>query len=354
MDFGISLAPAARSFEVVKRAESLGFARAWFIDSQLVNADLFVAMAAAAMATSKIRLATGMLIPSNRIAPVAANGLASLAALAPGRIDLGIATGFTARRTMGLGPVKMAALAEYIRVVTGLLAGGTVEWELEGKRRKIRFLNPELGQIEIGHAVPLHISALGPKMRAMAAQLGAGFVTPVGNVANGIVAIGAIKEAWRAAGRDSADLRVTAVGNGCVLREGETWDSPRVTAQAGPGAAIILHDLVENPAFGSSGHGLPPGVAARLERFRPIYQRYGPEDARYLENHRGHLMVVRPDEAGLVDGELIRTLTLSGTKAELVDKLRVLKAAGFTHFTTHVRHGHPEMAADWADVVAAV
>ena len=41
-------------------------------DTQMLSADPFVAMAAAAMKTSRIKLGTGVLIPSNRIAPVAA------------------------------------------------------------------------------------------------------------------------------------------------------------------------------------------------------------------------------------------------------------------------------------------
>ena len=354
MDFGISLAPHAESWKVVAAAEAAGFVRAWFVDSQLINADLFVAMTAAAMKTSRIKLATGMLIPSNRIAPVAANALASLARLAPGRVELGIATGFTARRSMGLGPIKMAALAEYVRVVTRLLAGETVEWEFEGERRKIRFLNPELGQIDISRPIPLHVSALGPKMRAYAAALGASFVQPVGNVEIAVRAAREIAEAWRKAGRDAKDLRITAACNGAVRREGEAWDSPRMKAQAGPGAAIILHDLVETPSFGSSGHGLPPGIAAKVDAFRPIYESYQPADARYLEAHRGHIMVVRQEEEHLIDGELIQRLTLSGTVAELRDKLRRLRDAGYTHFTTHIRHGQPDMVADWAEVVAGV
>ena len=103
MDYGIFLAPFADSWKVVKRAEELGYRRAWFYDTQLLNAELFVSMAAAAMQTSYDPPGTGVLIPSNRIAPVAASALASLNALAPGRIDFGISTGFTARRTMGLG-----------------------------------------------------------------------------------------------------------------------------------------------------------------------------------------------------------------------------------------------------------
>src|SRR6267143_4758486 len=126
MDYDIFLAPAADSWKVVKRAEALGFHRAWFYDTQLLNAEVFVSMAAAAMQTSRIRLGTGVLIPSNRIAPVAASGLASLNALAPGRIDFAVGTGFTARRTMGLRAIALKRLENYVRVVQGLLAGETV------------------------------------------------------------------------------------------------------------------------------------------------------------------------------------------------------------------------------------
>jgi 5,10-methylenetetrahydromethanopterin reductase len=116
MDFGITLATAADSWKVVQRAEELGFTYAWFYDTQMLNADPFVAMAAAAMKTHTINLGTGVLVPSNRIAPVTANSLASLNKLAPGRIHFGIATGFTARRAMGLverivSPLQVKPLA---------------------------------------------------------------------------------------------------------------------------------------------------------------------------------------------------------------------------------------------------
>ena len=83
MDFGIALPTAAESWKIVQRAEELGFTHAWFYDTQMLSADCFVAMGAAAVHTKRIRLGTGVLVPSNRIAPVAANALASLNSLAP-------------------------------------------------------------------------------------------------------------------------------------------------------------------------------------------------------------------------------------------------------------------------------
>src|SRR5437588_1452402 len=144
MQFAIAIPTDAASWRVVRRAEELGFARAWFYDTQMLSADPFVAMAAAALQTTRIRLATGVLIPSNRIAAVAANAFASLNRLAPGRIDFGVGTGFTGRRAMGLGAIRLADFARYIDEVMALLREETVDVELEGKRRKIRFLNPEL------------------------------------------------------------------------------------------------------------------------------------------------------------------------------------------------------------------
>ena len=176
MDLGVGLPTKANSWEVVKRAEELGYTHAWFYDTQLLNAEMFGAMAAAAMKTSKIKLGTGVVIPSNRIAPVTASGLGTINALAPGRVVFGVSTGFTGRRTLGLRPVTLARLEEYVRVVTGLLRGETVDWSEEGGTHKIRFLNPELGLINIKDPIPTFLSAFGPKARRLTAKLGAGWI----------------------------------------------------------------------------------------------------------------------------------------------------------------------------------
>jgi 5,10-methylenetetrahydromethanopterin reductase len=56
MDFGINLATSADSWKIVRRAEELGYVRAWFYDTQMLNADMFVAMGAAAVQTSRAGL----------------------------------------------------------------------------------------------------------------------------------------------------------------------------------------------------------------------------------------------------------------------------------------------------------
>ena len=245
----------------MKRAEELGYARAWFFDTQMLNADIFVAMGAAAVQTSRIPLATGVLIPSNRIAPVAASALASLNALAPGRIDFGISTGFTARRTMGLGPVPLADMKEYIRIVQGLLAGETLEWTFEGKRRKIGFLNPEIGVFNITDPIPLHISALGPRGRRPTAELGAGWMNATGNMGYAVPSA----DPW-AAGRDCKARRV-------LSRRPSDWGAD-VRARwaerdADPAPASGVPGLLEDPGNVGYTHVLnrgPAGVTSPADR----------------------------------------------------------------------------------------
>ena len=56
MNFGIALATSADSWKVIQRAEELGFSNAWLYDTQMLSADCFVAMGAAAVKTNRLVL----------------------------------------------------------------------------------------------------------------------------------------------------------------------------------------------------------------------------------------------------------------------------------------------------------
>jgi 5,10-methylenetetrahydromethanopterin reductase len=354
MDFGIALPAAADSYNIVRRAEELGFTHAWFYDTQMLSADCFVAMAAAAVNTRRIRLGTGVLVPSNRIAPVTANALASLNRLAPGRIDFGVGTGFTARRAMGFGAIRIKAMENYVTQVCGLLRGEIVDFEMEGEQHKIRFLNPELDLFNTRDPISLHLSAYGPRTRALTAKLAAGWIDFVGNVAAGIREVEAMRDEWRAAGHALSDLSATAFGLGCVLQDGEPADSPRAMAQAGPRAAVMLHRAADEVLSGlKPGASMPAQAQAELAGYIALAQRFEPADARYLENHRGHLMVVKPAERPFVTAELIRATSFTATETEIRDRIDALRSAGYTQFTIQLVPGQEEAIADWAHIQQA-
>jgi 5,10-methylenetetrahydromethanopterin reductase len=353
MDFGIALATTTDSWRWVRRAEELGFSHAWFYDTQLLNPDVFIGMTQAAMNTEKIRLGTGVLIPSNRIEPVAANAYASLNKIAPGRIDFGVGTGFTGRRTMGLGAITLSRFKTYVERVQALLRGETITWDFEGKERAIRFLNPDFGLINLTDDIPLHISAFGPKSRALTAQFGAGWMNFTGQPETAISDLQRMQESWADA-NNSGELYSNLFVLGCVLEEGESILSERALAQAGPWATVFLHNLVETTQPDEMKPLLPAALNTALEAYREIYLSY-PEAERHLNNHRGHLMKLREDERALLNTEVMTALCgFAATEQQLITHLRSLQAAGYSQFTVQLVEGQEAALEDWARVVSRV
>jgi 5,10-methylenetetrahydromethanopterin reductase len=350
MDFGIGIASGVEGWQAAQRAEALGFTHAWFYDTQMLCADAFVSMALAAVKTSRIRLGTGVLVPTNRIAPAAANGFATLLKLAPGRIDFGVGTGFTARNTMGLPAMRLADLREYVRVVRGLLGGDMVEWQAEGAPRKVRFLDPGAGLLAVGGRIPVHLSAFGPRARALTAEIADGWLAFVGRPSRAERDIREMQESCRVAGRDPATLYKTAFTMGCVLADGESADGPRARAQAGPLALSFFHGVMD----GSLKVRVPEALAPAVAAYRQLYERYEPADARYLTLHKGHFIRPRPEEAPFLTATLVRDLTTTGTAGELVERVRALAGAGYQQLAICLAPGHEDAIEEWARVMERV
>lgn len=102
MDFGFVFFGSVAIAPTVAIAEKRGFSHAWLYDSQMLASDVYAALALSAVQTKTIVLGPGVTNPMSRIAPQTACAIASINALAPGRTILGIGTGNTARRTLGM------------------------------------------------------------------------------------------------------------------------------------------------------------------------------------------------------------------------------------------------------------
>jgi len=166
--------------------------------------------------------------------------------------------------------------------------------------------------------------------------------------------------AYRTAGKDPASMRKTILVFGSVLKDGETCDSARVRAETGPAAMLMLHNAMEASDYGNLAGGKAPPTPVdspfgQLERdYRAVYETYHPADARYLTLHRGHLMFVRPEEERFATADLIRATTTTGTVAELRDRMRRLKDAGYDEVAVQITPGRETMITDWARVFETV
>ena len=271
--------------------------------------------------------------------------------MAPGRLDFGVGTGFSARRAMGLGGIKLAEMEEYIRVVYGLLNGETLETIIEGKRKKIRFLNPDAGLINIDDPVKLHVSAYGPKSQKLVGKLGAAWKTFISDVDGGLTALQGMRKDWAEAGRAQSDLYTTAWVCGCVLEPGEPADSPRAMAQAGPRAAVLLHRAADLDMEGwKNTTEVPPSTQKSIDGYIEMARTFEPADARYLMNHRGHFVFVKPEERKFVDAELIRRTTFTATEQELKQRIEALRDAGWSQFVMPITPGQEHAIEDWARI----
>ncbi|MXX45865.1 MAG: LLM class flavin-dependent oxidoreductase [Acidimicrobiia bacterium] len=171
MELGVSLVDpglsAGRLTEIAARAEQLGYSAAWTNESTAREA--FSTLAGWATATSRIRLATGVLPVYVRSPVAAAMGAATISAIAgPGRMVLGIGAGHpvAARRFFNFDlSSPLDAVSDYLKIVGELRNGRKVThhgrfFSVEGAR---------LGLLPSGPVWTV-VGAMGPRMLELAVR----------------------------------------------------------------------------------------------------------------------------------------------------------------------------------------
>ena len=336
MQFGIIFPTKIDDWQVIADAEAMGYHRAWVPDSQMIWSDCYATLALAAVNTSRIQLGTGVSIPRTRIAPVTAHSIASIHRLAPGRVFLGLGTGHTAMRVMGMQPATIREFREYLRVVRALLRGEEVDYTLDGVTRPIRFLHQQDGFIALEPEIPLYIAANGPRALALTGEYGDGLTTLMYEDPRVLSAhLDTVRQGAAAAGRVlPANFHLAAVTAVVVLRPGETLASERVIDACGAWVTTALHFVYEVYAQSSDESVIPPAFHGVWEQYcAHVAAMRTPADRRYLELHLGHSTFLVPSERRFVTPELIAATTLTGAPEEIIARLRAAEAAGLNELT---------------------
>lgn len=332
MDFGVVFPSRVGDHPLAVLAEELGYAQAWFYDSQMLYSDVYATMALAAHRTSRLRLATGVAVVSTRMAPVIAHSIATVHELAPGRVELGIGNGNTARLTMGLRPVRLGRLREQMRLLRALLDGETGTLEEEGESHPLRFLHPEQGFIRLEPRIPITLSALGPKTLELCGAEADGHLTWGVTPEQLRLSRQVLGQAAERAGRRAEDVPSKGIFPLAVLEPGETSASPRVLNALASFMTNYLHIMVE------WGDGLLP-PDPRVKDVVERYRRYAsglPEASRHLVLHEGHLVYAREDEREFLTPELAETVAMIGEPDALIERIRALEKQGLRHFAFQV------------------
>lgn len=269
----IGLPPSPLAPDLAVLAEELGYERVWLYDSAAIYEDVWIHLGLIAERTSTIGLGTAVIVPNLRHVMTTASAAATVARLAPGRLRIGIGTGFTARLVMNKKALSWATTERYVRQLRGLLAGEVVE--IEGERCQM-IHHPALAEPR-PIDVPIILSAMGPKGQAIAAEIADGLM----NVAPP-----------EAPGGEHVQLV-----NGTVLDPGESPTAGRVVDAAGPWEVLAWHGAWH--MAGEEVAAMLPGGADWVERVNAER----PEGERHLAVHEGHCSHVTDRDRPLLDGK---------------------------------------------------
>ena len=326
MEFGINCSKLDE-VGLAAYAENIGYDFCWATDSPLIRSNPWVILALVAQQTRKIRLGTGVAVPGLRLAPVVANGIATINRLAPGRCFVGLGTGNTAMRMLGQPPARVAVYRDYIRVLRALLQGEEVDFTLDGQTHPIRFQHADSGYVSIEDPIPIHVGGFGPRAQALAGELGDALITGIPRGGTIPEALTNVRQGAERAGRSLDGFKVYALVNLLMLEPGETLDSERVVGQCGSAIMANIHYLVER--FRETGEDPPAYV-------RPIWKQYlafhAERDAarQHQELHKSHYSYLDPEEARFVTPETIRTFCIAGQPEEIVEQLKELERQGLS------------------------
>jgi len=337
MKFGAMIAPRIDDWQLLSFAEDLGYDHGWVPDSQMIWSDCYAVLALAAANTSRIRLGTGVSIAGTRTAPVTAHSIASINQLAPGRVFLGVGTGHTAMRVMGMDPVKPRPFREYLHVVRELLHGRQVEYTQDGVTREIKFLHEELGFMNTEQPVPIYVAANGPLALKAAGMYGDGRISAGGEPEPAFKHnLGLALKAASAAGRDlDNDYHTAALTFSCVLKPGEQLTDDRVIDQVGSMVTASLHFFWELAQQAGSDDFIDESIRDTWDEYKAYVDGMEtPEDRRYLQIHDGHCTYLVPAERRFVTPATIRASGgLVGEPDEIIEQLRAQEAMGLKEVT---------------------
>ncbi|WP_328868721.1 LLM class flavin-dependent oxidoreductase [Streptomyces sp. NBC_00287] len=326
MRAGVVLAAHPGVEDLAVQAEELGLHSIWVNDTPMLHGDPFVALSLCAKATRRIRLGIGVTSPALRSAPAAASALASLNALAPGRIICGIGTGNTARRTLGMRPTTTATLENFTTALQDLCAGRPTPYREGNRVRTIQFLHTGT-HVNTTDPIEFVVAALGPKAAAVAGRRNTGLIS------FGLLdptAWHTLHDARRHAAHTTpcdadSPTHSYVVTSLHLLDEDEDPYGHLARDATGHLVLSLLAYAADAPAFAEQ---LGPEERQAMQQYLDRRATTPTAPDRHTKLYPNYLGRIAPRDRDLVLPSLIDTLALVGTRDDLHTRITTLQQAG--------------------------
>jgi probable F420-dependent oxidoreductase len=170
LSFGVTVLPDppyTRFLELIELAERHGFDYGWTYDSHVLWHEATPLLSLAVDRTTRMKFGHFVTNPGTREPTVLASMYATLHVISEGRMVMGIGRGDSARRVIGLQPVKVAEFERDCRMVRDFMNGRAVSWNDKELQLTWARTDPE---------IPMYVAGYGPKALAVAGRISDGVI----------------------------------------------------------------------------------------------------------------------------------------------------------------------------------
>jgi probable F420-dependent oxidoreductase len=321
LSFGVTVLPDppyTRFLELIKLAEDQGFEYGWTYDSHILWHESVPLLTLAARETERMKLGHFVTNPGTREPTVVASMYATLHVISGGRMVMGIGRGDSARRVVGLKPVKVAEFEQSCRMIKDLMNGRQVEWN--EKELKLEWALEE-------PPIPLYVAGYGPKALAVAGRVSDGVII---QLADPVIVEWIMATARKAAEEDGRDPDALECIVGAPSHVSDDLADARNQVRWFP-AMVSNHvmDLIEK-------YGWDSNIPKELTDF---------VKARKFYDYKDHSRVGAAHGEFVTD-EICDRFCVIGDAQACAAKLKELEAVGVDQFNVYLMtHGQEEILA---------
>src|SRR5436309_943951 len=324
--FGVTVLPDpphTRFLELLELAERHGFDYGWTYDSHVLWHESIPLLTLAAERTSRMKLGHFVTNPGTREPTVLASAYATMHVISEGRMVMGIGRGDSARRVIGLQPVKVAEFEQACRMIRDFMNGRAVEWN--GKELKLEWARTE-------PQIPMYVAGYGPKALAVAGRVSDGVIIQLADPVIVEWIMATARKAAEEAGRDPDALECIVGAPSHVTndiadaREQVRWFPAMVSNH--------VMDLIER--YGWDSEEIPAALTDFVKA-RKFYD--------YKEHSR-----VGAKHGEFVTDEICDRFCVLGNTEQASEKLRELESIDVDQFNIYLMtQGQEETLAAYGD-----
>jgi probable F420-dependent oxidoreductase len=311
LNFGVTVLPDppyTRFLELIELAEAQGFEYGWTYDSHVLWHEATPLLTLALDRTSRMKFGHFVTNPGTREPTVLASTYATMHVISEGRMVMGIGRGDSARRVIGLQPVKVAEFEESCRMIKDFMNGREVTWN--GKQLRLEWARTD-------PQIPLYIAGYGPKALAVAGRVSDGVIIQLADPVIVEWIMATAREAAEKAGRDPEALECIV---GAPSKVTDDLASARDEVRWFP-AMVSNHvmDLIEK-------YGWDSNIPSELTDFVKTRKGYDYKDHSRVGAKHGEF----------VTDEICDRFCVIGTAEACTTKLRELEGVGVSQFNIYL------------------